>query len=98
MSLICQPNPETTVACHGGGVANGKGMGYKVSDFKTVQGCNLCNWFTDGYADATSNEKSAVFEAGHARQILEWQSISADTKAKPKDRRAAQWALDRWAA
>ena len=41
-------------ACHGAGVANGKGMGYKVGDHLTVNGCSECNHYTDAYGGATA--------------------------------------------
>jgi predicted Fe-S protein YdhL (DUF1289 family) len=97
LSPICIPNPETTVACHGAGVANGKGMAYKVGDYLTCWGCDRCNDYTDAYNRATAEQKLAVFSAGHARQIYEWQKIASDPRAKPRDRKASQWALDEWA-
>ena len=93
-SPVCVPEPETTVACHGAGVANGKGMGYKVSDALTVWGCWACNDFTDAYKGATAEEKAAVFAAGHVRQIEAWAQIAADPMARPWKRAAARWALD----
>lgn len=93
LSPICQGGTGTTVACHGAGVANGKGMGYKVSDFLTVWGCHACNHYTDAYSSATKEQKQAVFEAGHARQVLEWQRIVGDMSYTPRERKAAHWAL-----
>lgn len=96
-SPICNFDTETTVACHGGGVANGKGMGYKVSDALTCWGCSSCNHYTDAYAGATHAHKREAFEAGHAAQVCEWQAISISAAAHPKDRAAARWALDQLA-
>ena len=92
-SPICQGGTSTTVACHGAGVANGKGMGYKVSDFLTCWGCHSCNHYTDAYKDATGAEKTAVFMAGHSRQVLAWRRIICDMSYTPKERKAAHWAL-----
>lgn len=96
-SPICVPDPLTTVACHGAGVANGKGLGYKLSDFWTVQGCAQCNHYTDAYKDATADEKKAVFDRGHVRQIEVWREVIKSPCATEKERKAAVWAVDRWA-
>jgi hypothetical protein len=93
-SPICNFDTETTVACHGGGVANGKGMAYKVSDALTCWGCSACNHYTDAYGGATKAQKTAVFMLGHLAQVCEWRAIAASAQADPKDRAAAQWALD----
>ena len=93
-SPICNHDSDTSVACHGSGVANGKGMGYKVSDALTVTGCSACNWYTDGYKDATKTEKVAAFAAGHKRMIELWKTISIDPRESPRDRKAALWAID----
>ena len=92
-SPLCNHNPETTVACHGSGVANGKGMGYKCGDHLVVNGCSACNHFTDAYGGATAEEKQAVFAAGHLRQIEVWKGISRDLGASTKERASAFAAL-----
>lgn len=92
-SPLCNFDPETTVACHGGGVANGKGMAYKVSDALTCWGCSACNHYTDAYGGATKAQKASAFMLGHLAQVCEWRAIAASTQADPKDRAAAQWAL-----
>lgn len=95
LSPLCCHDPETTVACHAGGVANGKGMGIKCGDEKTVWGCHMCNHFTDAYGGATKSEKAAVFAAGHERQIEAWRAIAADPSAPARDRASAKAALDK---
>ena len=92
-SPICNNDVETTVACHGSGVANGKGMAYKTSDPLSCQGCSSCNHFTDAYGGATATEKRAVFEAGHARQVIRWKEIAASTTAPARDIASARAAL-----
>jgi hypothetical protein len=92
-SPICNHDVETSVACHGAGVAAGKGMAYKVSDPLSVIGCSSCNHFTDAYGNATAAEKRAVFEAGHARQVARWREIAASTTAAPRDIASARAAL-----
>lgn len=93
-SPICNYDTETTVACHGGGVENGKGMAYKVSDALTCWGCSACNHYTDAYAGATKAQKRAAFMLGHLAQVCEWRAIAGSAAADPKDRAAARWALD----
>lgn len=96
-SPLCNFDVETTVACHGGGVENGKGMAYKVSDALTCWGCSACNYFTDAYGGASNAEKREAFQAGHVAQVCEWRAIAGSATADPKDRAAAQWALDQLA-
>lgn len=91
-SLLCTGGTETTVACHGAGVRNGKGMAYKVGDHLTTWGCHQCNHYTDAYKGATKAEKERAFMAGHLRQVLEWRQIASGPASK--DQKAAQWALD----
>ncbi|WP_431509782.1 nuclease domain-containing protein [Variovorax sp. DAIF25] len=93
-SPLCNYDTETTVACHGGGVANGKGMSYKVSDAMTCWGCSGCNHYTDAYGGATRAQKTEAFMLGHLAQVCEWRAIATSTHASPKDRAAAKWALD----
>jgi hypothetical protein len=92
-SPICNFDTETTVACHAGGVSNGKGMGYKVSDAQTVWGCSACNHYTDAYGRATKAEKVAAFELALVAQAEQYEAIVENVRAKPKDRAAAQWWL-----
>lgn len=92
-SPICNRNCETTVACHGAGVAAGKGMGYKVGDHLTAWGCSDCNHYTDAYGWATAEEKASVFADGHKRQIYHWQTIATSSQWPERDRRAAREAL-----
>lgn len=94
-SPICNRDSMTTVACHGAGVARGKGLGYKVSDFWTVWGCSACNHYTDAYTHATAEQKADVFTRGYALQILAWRQIATE-KPTSRDGKAARWALDRW--
>lgn len=96
LSPICVGGTETTVACHGAGVINGKGLGYKIGDHLTAWGCYACNHYTDAYKGASKAEKEAAFMAGHERQVLEWQRIAAGDESW--EQRAAQWALDQLSA
>jgi hypothetical protein len=93
-SRLCNFDTETTVACHGGGVANGKGMGYKVSDAFTVWGCSACNYFTDAFGGATKAEKAEAISAALPAQRDEMEAIATSKQSSPKDRAAARWWLD----
>lgn len=93
-SPVCCGDPTTTVACHGAGIENGKGLGYKVGDHLTVWGCWACNDFTDAYNGATAEEKRAVFDAGHDRQVQAWRELAGNPAIKPWRREAARWALE----
>jgi hypothetical protein len=92
-SPLCNHNPETTVACHAGGVSSGKGMGYKTGDDLTVFGCDACNYFTDAYGGASAEEKAEVFAAGHARQVALWREIAVSRAAPARDRESAKAVL-----
>lgn len=92
-SPICNYDAETTVACHAGGVANGKGMGYKVSDALTVWGCSACNHYTDAYGGATKAEKVSAFALALIAQAEQFEALAESARAKAKDRVAAQWWL-----
>lgn len=97
-SPICVGGTETTVACHGAGIANGKGMGWKVSDALTCWGCWQCNHYTDAYTHATAAEKLAVFQLGHYHQVHAWRAVAADPSEPERFRNAARWALERLGA
>lgn len=93
-SPICVGGTDTTVACHGAGIANGKGMGWKVSDALTCWGCWRCNDYTDAYKNATAAEKLAAFQLGHYHQVLAWRRIATSADEPERFRRAARWALE----
>lgn len=93
-SPLCNFNPETTVACHGAGVANGKGLGYKVSDAMTVWGCSGCNHYTDAYGGATKRQKTEAFALALIAQGEQFKAILESVHTSPRDRAAARWWLD----
>jgi hypothetical protein len=80
---------STTVACHEN---EGKGMGIKASDARSVWGCMFCHQWYDTSGDPRSEKRSA-FAAAYQRQIPEWQRIAADPSQPKRDREAAQWAI-----
>lgn len=81
---------STTVACHEN---QGKGMGIKQSDARSVWGCFACHFFYDS-GSVPRAEKRRAFEAAYQRQMEEWKAIANDPRESPKARKAAQWALD----
>lgn len=93
-SPICNHNCETTVACHGSGLANGKGMGYKTHDWLSVWGCSDCNHYTDAYKEASQPDKRQAWQNGHKKQVLEWRTIADLKLGKPTEIKAAKWALE----
>lgn len=90
---ICNFDPETTVACHSNLGMHGKGGARKADDEYSAWGCFACHSFLDqGGSDAVFNELS--FMSAHLAQVCEWRAIAGSTQSDPKDRAAAQWALD----
>lgn len=85
---------ETTVAAHSNEMAHGKAKGRKADDFYSVWACHGCHsWYDQGKADKAV--KRRAFAAAYMAQLHEWNRIASDPMEKPKDRDAAQWALDR---
>jgi hypothetical protein len=60
-------NPETVVPCHSNQARDGKGMGIKATDDKTVPGCHLCHSLLDQGAKHTREEKFAAWDAAFER-------------------------------
>lgn len=91
---VCQGGTETTVAAHSNWACHGKGMARKASDAYTVWACASCHigWLDQGRA--AKAVKQTAFMRAHADQVLEWLRIAQDLSEKPRDRKAAQWALD----
>lgn len=91
---VCCFDPSTTVLCHSNKLSDGKGKGYKVSDFKGVWGCYTCHtWLDQG--SASTDEKDAAFNSAMKRMEKELEKIVAYQMTKAKDREAAWWALER---
>lgn len=90
---VCCGDATTTVLAHSNEGANGKGLGLKADDaIGSAWACFTCHsWLDQGRASAQS--KKAAMEAAFARQIAEIERIAAS--GNPRDRAAAQWALDR---
>ncbi|MBB1599500.1 DUF1364 domain-containing protein [Variovorax sp. UMC13] len=90
---ICNFDPATTVACHSNLGAHGKAGARKADDEYSAWGCFNCHrWLDQGSADGT--RKQLAFMSAHLAQVCEWRAIAGSAAADPKDRTAAQWALD----
>lgn len=90
---VCCGDAATTVLAHSNAGANGKGLAMKADDaLGSAWACFTCHtWLDQGRAPAQS--KKAAMEAAFVRQIAEIERIAAS--GNPRDRAAAQWALDR---
>lgn len=60
-------SPETVVPCHSNQNRDGKGMGIKAADDKTVPGCHACHHLLDQGAKHTREEKHAAWDKAFAR-------------------------------
>jgi len=92
---ICNGGTDTTVACHSNLAIHGKAGARKADDQWHVHGCAACHrWLDQGPAPAA--EKVERFGAAHRWMVAIWQDIVAgNVPATPRERKAAQWALDR---
>ena len=91
----CNNNPSTTVACHSNLSEHGKAGARKADDQYHVHGCAPCHrWLDQG--PATAEEKAARFMAAFAWMVAIWRDIASGMQpTAPRERKAAQWALDR---
>lgn len=91
---VCCRDPETTVLAHSNSQADGKGMGLKACDSSGVWACFTCHsWIDQG--DAPAAVKGAAWSAAAERMQAALEEVAASATAKPRDREAARWALDR---
>jgi hypothetical protein len=90
---VCCGNTETTVLAHSNEGVLGKGMAMKADDaIGSAWACFTCHsWVDQGPAPAES--KKAAMAAAFERQVQELERIVGCNN--PRDRAAAQWALDR---
>lgn len=87
------PDTETTVAAHSNWSEHGKGGARKADEAYSVWACFSCHSMLD-QGRLSAEEKRAIFDAGHRRQVQEWERIAADPTEKPRFRKAADWALN----
>ena len=90
---VCTQDRATVVCCHSNLSIHGKAGARNADDHYSVWGCSACHaWLDQG--SAPKAQKTAAFMAAHLAQVLEWRAIAFDTRSAPRDRAAAQWALD----
>jgi hypothetical protein len=91
---VCNHNPETVVLAHSNQAKHNKGGALKAHDWAGVWACYACHtWLDQGKAGA--QEKHDAFDLGLKRMERELEKIVANIMAKPRDREAAWWALER---
>lgn len=91
---ICNGDRPTVVAAHSNLSIHGKAGARKADDQYHVHACSACHqWLDQGPAPAAIKE--CAFMAGHLWMVDMWRGIVAGfLDGTPKDRAAAQWALD----
>ncbi|MEO8297067.1 MAG: nuclease domain-containing protein [Burkholderiales bacterium] len=85
---------STTVMAHENSLAAGKGMGLKAHDHIAVYACFACHAALDQGRQPAAQKREA-FSRAMVRQVRLYREIAASPSAKPRDRAAALWALDR---
>lgn len=95
---ICNRDPATVVAAHSNLSVHGKGGARKADDQYHVHACSGCHrWLDQG--GAAAEIKACAFMQAHLWMVDIWRGIVAGfIDSTPKDRAAAQWALDRLSA
>ena len=98
--LLCQEHgvalctPGSTVAAHSNLGIHGKAMARKADDFYSAWlGDAHHRWLDQGKGSAAQREMA--FMTAHLAQVRAWRAIAFDSRSNPKDRAAAQWALER---
>ena len=92
---VCNRDPETTVLAHSNSQSHGKGMGLKADDaIGSVWACYACHCWVD-QGDASAAVKELAWRRANERMQVALEEIAASATAKPRDREAARWALDR---
>lgn len=90
---VCSYNPETVVAAHSNSHMHGKAGARKADDCYSVWACHACHsWLDQGQGAQNREMAQAYWDSAMLRQVIEWGKIAKT--GKPKDREAAQWALD----
>jgi hypothetical protein len=90
---VCSHDRATVVCCHSNLSIHGKAGARKADDHYSVWGCAACHQWLDR-GPAPRAQKFSAFMAAHLAQVLEWRAIAFDSRSAPRDRAAAQWALD----
>ena len=96
---VCDNNRETTVSAHSNWMEHGKCKARKAHDQYTVYACARCHTWLDQSFSAGPREKREAFDAAHKWMVSIWRDIAYGVQpASPKDRAAAEWALERIAS
>lgn len=91
---VCSRDPETTVLAHSNSQADGKGMGMKSCDSSGVWACYACHsWLDQGGMAAVV--KGLAWRRARERMQGALEDLVDSPTTKPRDREAAQWALER---
>lgn len=92
---VCNDDSSTVVACHSNLGEHAKAGARKADDQWHVWGCSSCHsWLDQGRAPYAV--KRDAFMAGHQWMVRIWRDIVAGMQpATPREKAAAQWALDR---
>lgn len=85
---------STTVAAHENSSAAGKGGARKADDHRMVYACFWCHYAYD-QGPESQDQKQAWFAAALKRQMILYRNIINSPTTLPKDKDAAQWAIDR---
>jgi len=76
LAPICS-GVDTVVPCHSNQARDGKGMGIKASDDKSVPGCWSCHALLDQGSQHTRQEKNEAWDAAFERWKVERAQILA---------------------
>lgn len=87
---------SSTVHAHDNRLSANKGRGYKAHDWRGLRACFECHFAYDQGKKHSREEKNAAFDAAYERQLAVWREIAASRSVDPRDRAAAQWAIDRY--
>jgi putative nuclease YbcO-like protein len=95
---VCNRDTSTTVAAHSNLSIHGKAKGRKADDQFHVHACSACHAWLD-FGPAPTKDKNEAFITAHYWMVLIWHDIAnGPMRSSPKDRAAAQWALDQLSA
>lgn len=88
---VCNHRTDSTVAAHEN---EGKGMGIKAPDHRSVWACYACHTFYD-QGPAPRGYKRELFAAAMQMQEQAWEQVAKDKAEPDRLRRAARRALER---
>jgi hypothetical protein len=92
---VCHGNDGTVVAAHSNQSRHSKGKARKAHDQYSVWACVACHHWIDQSGIPSREEKRDAWDKAHIVQRLVWETMAQDPQESEKDRKAAQWALER---